>query len=253
MSRKLHAVEPLVEKFYPRFYDLNYRYAVARSRYRRWIRELLDQGGVRRVLDCGCGYHSVTAELIDQSKMQLIGIDVAFPALSANRAISTRAVADAMALPFENASFDVVVCESVLEHLLKPERFLQEALRVLRPRGKLMILTSGRWHPFMLINRLLSGRLAAGFLWRLLRRPLSSTFPAFYRCNSKRRLAQAAARAGFRVACLEVASGTFGYLRFSKWLIMLGIIFDRLTDNRLLDDSKIGLLAVLEKPRTSSE
>lgn len=252
MPKTLHAVEPLVEKFYPRFYDLNYPYAVARSRYRRWIRDLLESGGATRILDCGCGdgYHAVTAELVRQDQIQLVGVDAAFSRLIANRFVKHKAAADAEALPFENSCFDLVVCESVLEHLLAPEKFLQEAYRVLQPSGRLMILTSGRWHPFMMINRWLSNAKigAAKILFYLLRRPVSTTFPAFYRCNSKTALTRQAARAGFRIETLHLASGTFGYLRFSKWLIILGALFDRMTDNRLLDFSKINLLAILQKP-----
>jgi len=249
---KLIPVEPLVEKLYPHFYDLNYPYAVARSRYRRWIRDILESGKATRVLDCGCGdgYHAVTAELVQQNQIQLVGVDVAFAALSGNRLMKRKAVADAEALPFEKSSFDLVVCESVLEHLLAPELFLQEAFRVLQPSGRLMILTSGRWHPFMIINRWLSAAKlgAAKMLFHLLRRPLTSTFPAFYRCNSKKTLTKQATAAGLRIESLHVASGTFGYLRFSKWLIILGVLFDRMTDNRLLDFSKISLLAILQKP-----
>jgi len=252
MSKQLHAVEPLVEKLYPRFYDLDFPYAVARNRYRKWIRDLFESGGATRVLDCGCGdgYHSVTAELVQHDRIRLVGVDVEFSALSGNILVKRKAVADAGALPFENASFDLVVCESVLEHLLTPDKFLQEAYRILQPGGRLMILTSGRWHPFMIINRWLSvAKLgAAKMLFHLLRRPLTSTFPAFYRCNCKRALTRQATAAGFRIESLHVASGTFGYLRFSKWLIMLGVLFDRMTDNRLLDFSKISLLAILRKP-----
>jgi len=252
MPKTLHAVEPLVKKFYPCFYDLNYPYAAARSRYRRWIRDLLESGEATCVLDCGCGdgYHAVTAELVQQNQTQLIGVDVAFSALYDNSLVKHKAAAAAEALPFENSSFDLVVCESVLEHLLAPEKFLQETYRVLKPNGKLMILTSGRWHPFMVINRWLSAEKlgAAKMLFHLLRRPLTSTFPAFYRCNSKRALAKQATAADFCMESLRVASGTFGYLRFSKWLIMLGVLFDRMTDNRLLDFSKISLLAILRKP-----
>ncbi len=251
-SSKLLLVEPLVERLYPRFYDLSYPYAVARSRYRNWIRDLIECADATRVLDCGCGdgYHSITAELVQQNKIQLIGIDVAYSALSANRFVKRKAVADAEALPFKNSSFDLVVCESVLEHLLAPEVFLQETFRVLQPGGRLMILTSGRWHPFMIINRWLNAATlgAAKILFYLLRRPPTSTFPAFYRCNSKRVLTEQATAIGFRIESLHVASGTFGYLRFSKWLIILGALFDRMTDNRLLDFSKISLLAILQKP-----
>ena len=38
-------------------------------------------------------------------------------------------------LPFEEATFDVVVCSHVLEHLEHPERVVAEAQRVLRPGG----------------------------------------------------------------------------------------------------------------------
>lgn len=257
MLKQLHGVEPLVKKLYPRFYDLHYPYAVARSRYRTWIRDLLENNEAIRVLDCGCGdgYHAVTAELVQQNHIHLVGVDVAFSALSGNRLVKRKAVADAEALPFEHSSFDLVVCESVLEHLLAPEKFFQEAYRVLQPSGRLMLLTSGRWHPFMVINRWLSAAKlgAAQILFYLLRRPLTSTFPAFYRCNSKNALARQAAAAGFRVDSVQVASGTFGYLRFSKLLIMLGVLFDRMTDNRLLDFSKISLLAILQKPQQSHE
>jgi ubiquinone/menaquinone biosynthesis C-methylase UbiE len=252
MLKKLHAVEPLVERFYPQFYELTYPYSAARTRYRHWIRELLKSPRMCRVLDCGCGdgYHSISASLVEPERTQLIGIDVAVAWLSANQAIAQKVAADATAMPFVNGCCDVIVCESVLEHLETPAHFLREAFRVLPSGGRLLILTPGAWHPFMLLNRLMrpARALVAQTLWRMLRRPLSSTFPAFYRCNSKSRLARYAAASGFRISCLETASGTFGYLRFSKWLMMLGIIFDRLTDNRLLDFSKINLLAILEKP-----
>jgi SAM-dependent methyltransferase len=251
MPRQLYAVEPFIERIYPRFYDLSYPYSVARNRYRHWIGRLLENGESSRVLDCGCGngYHSVTAELAARSRIELIGTDIDFEALLGNRLIQRRAVADAGVMPFESSSFDLIVCESVLEHLLVPDQFLREAFRILRPGGKLLLLTSGRLHPFMIINRWLSrARVgAARLLFLLLRRPLSTTFPAYYRCNTKRALSVAATAAGFHVSSLHVASGTFGYLRFSKWLIILGALFDRMTDNRLLEFSKISLLAILER------
>lgn len=50
------------------------------------------------------------------------------------------AAADAQALPFANAIFANVVMVDVLHHIERPIRFLAEALRVLRPGGRLLMV-----------------------------------------------------------------------------------------------------------------
>lgn len=49
-------------------------------------------------------------------------------------------VADAHAMPFQSASFENIVGIDVLHHLASPFRFLTEALRVLYPSGRLILL-----------------------------------------------------------------------------------------------------------------
>jgi SAM-dependent methyltransferase len=53
-------------------------------------------------------------------------------------------VCDAHDLPFEDASFDLVVCEAVLEHVFDPRRCVAEMHRILRPGGLVFATT-----PFM--------------------------------------------------------------------------------------------------------
>ncbi|MBM9596107.1 bifunctional demethylmenaquinone methyltransferase/2-methoxy-6-polyprenyl-1,4-benzoquinol methylase UbiE [Roseitranquillus sediminis] len=50
------------------------------------------------------------------------------------------AVGDAMALPFGDASFDVYTISFGIRNVTRPQKALEEALRVLRPGGRLMVL-----------------------------------------------------------------------------------------------------------------
>src|SRR5215471_18394866 len=50
------------------------------------------------------------------------------------------AVADAQALPFQRGSFANIVGVDVLHHIERPRRFLAEAVRVLRPGGRLILM-----------------------------------------------------------------------------------------------------------------
>jgi len=44
-------------------------------------------------------------------------------------------------IPFNNDTFDVIFCKSVIEHILYPEEFLNNCMDVLKPGGKIIILT----------------------------------------------------------------------------------------------------------------
>ncbi len=56
--------------------------------------------------------------------------------------------ARAEALPFRDASFDVVYCYSTLEHVAHAARAVREMVRVLRPGGRLYVHTPNRWACF---------------------------------------------------------------------------------------------------------
>jgi ubiquinone/menaquinone biosynthesis C-methylase UbiE len=95
-----------------------------------------------RVLEVGCGTGVLTRRLARWPGVgEVVGVDPAVALLNRARELAADVPnisfreADGRSLPFEEASFDVVVFDSTLSHVPCPESALAEAFRVLRPHG----------------------------------------------------------------------------------------------------------------------
>ena len=91
----------------------------------------------RHVLDLGCNDGRGTAKLAETAA-SVLGVDVSESAIADARrrfpAFDFRVV-DGMFLPFDDASFDLVVCMHVIECIVDQRLFLADIHRVLRPNG----------------------------------------------------------------------------------------------------------------------
>src|SRR5205823_2223822 len=104
--------------------------------------------GGAAVLDVGCGTGELTARLAAKfPRASFIGVDLEEPHLERARAhcaaLGARVrfeVADALALPYDDAAFDLVVCRHVIQAVPDPAGVLAEIRRVLRPGGRVHLI-----------------------------------------------------------------------------------------------------------------
>jgi len=99
-------------------------------------------GGANVLLGAWMGFRMTACDLAPRALGALRHVaNVAKP-----RAVANFAAVDSCALPFTDASFDVVIASHIIEHLDTPETLLRECLRVLRPGGVLRVSCPSRSH-----------------------------------------------------------------------------------------------------------
>jgi ubiquinone/menaquinone biosynthesis C-methylase UbiE len=119
-----------------------------RAAWDRILELIVAERGALDVLDAGCGTGFLAFELAGRGH-RVVGVDFA-PAMieEARRKAAARPVsvkfeeADVEQLPFAAGSFDLVISRHVLWTLPHPDAAIDEWIRVLRPRGRLVVIDS---------------------------------------------------------------------------------------------------------------
>jgi 2-polyprenyl-3-methyl-5-hydroxy-6-metoxy-1,4-benzoquinol methylase len=99
----------------------------------------------KHLLDAGCGTGAFSCRAVERGA-DVVSLDIGPRLLDVlGRKCSSRRVAGSLlALPFAEATFDVVVSSEVIEHVSDPPRAISELARVLAPGG-LLALTTPNW------------------------------------------------------------------------------------------------------------
>ena len=98
----------------------------------------------KSILNVGCGFGYGTWILAQYGPTSVLGLDIDNATIKEAEArykgdIVRFKLADAQQLPLADASYDIVVSLENIEHLPAPLKFVQEAQRVLKPEGLLII------------------------------------------------------------------------------------------------------------------
>jgi 2-polyprenyl-6-hydroxyphenyl methylase/3-demethylubiquinone-9 3-methyltransferase len=106
------------------------------------------------LVDLGCGA-GLLAPHIDGLGYRHVGVDLVHGSLGQAREHRVEPVrADVHALPFTDASVDVVSAGEILEHVADPSTVVSEACRILRAGGLLVVdtINATRWARFLTVT-----------------------------------------------------------------------------------------------------
>ncbi len=109
-----------------------------------YISSELDKEDYHDLLDCGCGTGPMISLLYEKdSSKHYTGLDITPRMIEVGKAKNLDGVdwivGDCENLPFEENSFDVIICSNSFHHYPNPQKFFDSVRKVLRPGGRLIL------------------------------------------------------------------------------------------------------------------
>lgn len=109
-----------------------------------YIASELEKEEYEDLLDCGCGTGPMISLLYEKdSSKKYTGLDITprMIEVAKNKKLEgvNWVVGDCENLPFEENSFDAIICSNSFHHYPNPEKFFESTKRVLRPGGRLIL------------------------------------------------------------------------------------------------------------------
>jgi SAM-dependent methyltransferase len=193
-------------------------------------------------LDLGCGAGGVM-ELFSDQVARAVGIDPHLPSLQHHRAPHLlRVNGDAVLIPFASASFDLVVCSWVLEHVAAPAHVFREISRVLKAGGHFIFLTPNAANFVTRINRIVPRIAQARLVRALYGRSEDDTFRVAYQANTPAQLAALANDAGFTIHAMQTVHDPT-YLAFNDLAFRISATIEQ----RIRDEHAVHIIGDLER------
>lgn len=210
--------------------------------------ELIKEGKYRKgiLLNAGCGRGSEKIEYNDLCSLA-IGIDLDESSLKGNKLFKYRIKGNLEELPFKDNSFDVILCQNVIEHLEKPEKVFKEFSRTLLQKGTFVFITPNVYNFVTIISKF-TPFLFHRYLNRLRGIEVYDTFPTYYRANSIKSVEKICNSANLYKEKIIMFQKWPSYLIFSTILFRIGILYERVVNRfKLLEFSRSVIIGKYRK------
>ena len=214
------------KRFYP---DHTHDGAVA---FYSWVRTFINPDTNLLNLGAGPPANRDPIRVFKGEVAKVIGVDID-PEVKTNTELDEAyVITPGGKLPFPEETFDLVLCDWVLEHIADPQQFLSEARRVLRTGGSFFFRTPNRYHYVGLIARstpewfhkLVANRARGS------RPGAHEPWPTFYRLNSRGDVESKGLKAGYREVEIKMWECQPAYLVFSTLPFLIGVSYERLVN-----------------------
>jgi ubiquinone/menaquinone biosynthesis C-methylase UbiE len=210
-------------------------------------------------LEVGCGHDifvpwaGSAAGLVEKCKL-VVGVDYDLDSLKKNEIIENRVVGDLLNLPCQDETFDHVTANMVMEHVADPVQALRSIDRLLKPGGVFIFHTPNYWHYWTFLPSLVPQKLKNALIEFVEERTEDDVFPTFYRLNTVSSIMETAHKAGFTIRELhKVSASSSGSIFVLGPLIVLHLLFRRLTRWKVLENFRDNFVVVLQKSAASTE
>ena len=227
----------LFEKYYAgrKFHD---------ALYRDLIQKYLFPGA--RLLDAGCGrYLKFSKEWAGVA--EVVGVDLESKLETVNERSPFGVRGDLSYLPFPSGHFDLIISRHVVEHLEDPLQVFREFYRVMKPGGKVILLTPNKYDYVSVLAALTPYAWHRALVSRIFQVSEDDVYPTLYRANTLSKIKQELQSAGLNERELRAINHYPAYLMVSPVLFRLGVLYERLTSLEMFRSLRGALLCVFEK------
>src|SRR5262245_10444593 len=230
-------------RIYTRYYP-DSCYKRHRTRYLEAITPYLTPEAY--LLDAGCGSEMEFTRQVCQKVRIAVGLDI--EQLQPVTSIPYATRGDLSRLPFKDGTFDIIISESVFEHLSDPEAVFCEFSRVLKQNGVIVVLTPNKYDYVSLVSMATPFWFHRWILSLTLDKKEEDTFPTFYRANTRKQFIKLCRHSGLTPLNVSLLNQYPAYLLFWPMLFRLGILYERLTSRyEILAQLCSWILAIAQK------